>query len=65
MRACVQKTVHVADQIRAGHFDARPSNECERCNFKAKCEEGTRHLAQLKIHRNGRIDTDLFDMEAV
>lgn len=65
MRACVNKTVAVVEKIKANEFEARPSSECNRCSYKALCEEGVKHLASLKVHKQGRIDTDLFDLEVI
>jgi len=65
MRSCVSKTVTVVEKIKRGEFESKPSGECNRCSYKHLCSDGTRHLAALKVNKQGRIDTDLFDMEAV
>lgn len=65
MRKCVKTTIDVVESIKREEFEASPGKECNLCSYKGTCEEGIRHLAQLRVNRSGRIDTDLFDVEAV
>lgn len=65
MRGLVEETCQVAKKITLKVFDATPSGECHRCDYKGSCDEGTRYLAARRKESGGRIDESVFDLERV
>lgn len=63
MRASVDQTFDVANKILHESFDATPSGECHRCNFRDKCEEGRKYLAHRRKETGGYIDNSMFDFD--
>lgn len=65
MRATFEKTFSTARLILDNRFDASPSNECHRCDFRMLCSDGTKHLASRRAAGGGRIGSTMFDLENV
>lgn len=67
VRASLNKTIEVSKKIALKMFDPKPSSECERCEFRTKCDEGTKWVARRRIETGGRIDVEasVFDFEIV
>ena len=65
MRASVDKTFETAKKIRLKQFDATPSSECYRCDYRPHCDGGSRWIANRKIESGGRIESSVFDPEIV
>lgn len=59
----VDVTFDVAKKISLKMFEARPNNECSRCDYQGKCEEGMRHVASKKMESGSRIENSIFDLE--
>jgi hypothetical protein len=65
MRASVDKTFETAKKIRLKQFEATPSSECYRCDYRSHCDDGARWVANRKIESGGRIESSVFDPEIV
>jgi len=65
MRASIKETFGVAKKIQLKQFEATPSDECPRCDFRDKCEEGQRYIVKKKVEAGGRIENSIFDLESV
>lgn len=65
MRDLVEKTCEVGNKIRLKMFDATPSGECHRCDYRERCDEGRKYLAKRRVETGGRIDTSVLDLEPV
>lgn len=63
MRTLVEETCVVANKIRLKIFDAKPSGECHRCDFKDRCDDGIKHLAARRKENGGWIENSIFDFE--
>ena len=63
VRASIDQTFDVAKKIRLKKFDATPSGECHRCEYREKCDSGKKHLAKRRVETGGRIETSIFDLE--
>jgi PD-(D/E)XK nuclease superfamily len=63
MRASLDHTFEVAKKIQLKQFEAKPSHECNFCNFKNKCEEGSKQILKRKVEAGDRIDSSIFDIE--
>jgi hypothetical protein len=59
-------TFEVGKKINLKVFNATPSGECHRCDYRDKCEEGRKHLAARKKESGGGyIESSIFDIEPV
>ena len=65
MRSNLAKTLDTVALIRGGSFDAKPSGECHRCEFRILCPDGIKHLASRRAANGGRIEDSAFDLEDV
>jgi CRISPR/Cas system-associated exonuclease Cas4 (RecB family) len=65
MRSLFNKTLAIVDSILGGQFDPTPSGDCNRCEFKTSCTDGTKHLAAKRVASGGRIESSIFDLENV
>jgi len=66
MRASLDATFDVGKKILLKSFDATPSGECHRCDYKDKCEDGRKHIAhRRKETSGGYVDSSIFDLESV
>jgi hypothetical protein len=65
MRKSVDKTFEVAKKIRLKQFEATPTSECYRCDYKDRCDDGKRWIANRKMETGGRIESSIFDPEIV
>jgi hypothetical protein len=65
MRKSVEQTFETVKKIRLRQFDATPSSECYRCDYKDRCPDGKRWMANRKMEGGGRIESSIFDPEIV
>ena len=63
MRALVDDTFEIAKKIQLKVFDAKPSGDCHRCDYKERCDDGKKYIAHRKVETGGRIETSIFDLE--
>jgi len=64
MRALLDDTFQVAGKIKLKVFEATPSGECHRCDYREKCDDGKRYIAKRRVETGGRIESSIFDLEA-
>lgn len=64
-RKSIDKTFETVKKIRLKQFEATPSSECYRCDFKDRCDAGKRWINNRKIENGGRIESSIFDPEIV
>ena len=65
MRNNLNNTFDVALKIMKGKFDAAPSGECHRCEFRVLCQDGIKYLASRRVLNGGRVENSIFDLEDV
>jgi len=65
MRSNLKKTFDTAVLIRDGVFDAKPSGECHRCEFRVMCQDGVKYLASRRAANGGRVESSIFELEDV
>jgi hypothetical protein len=65
MRGLLDDTFAVAKKIQLKMFDATPSGECHRCDYREKCDDGKKYIAHRRVETGGRIDNSIFDLEPV
>jgi hypothetical protein len=63
MRALLDDTFDVAKKIKLKVFDAKPSGECHRCDYREKCDDGKKYIAHRRVETGGRITDSIFDLE--
>ncbi|OPZ38441.1 MAG: PD-(D/E)XK nuclease superfamily protein [Synergistetes bacterium ADurb.BinA166] len=60
----LDQTFEVGKKIRLKMFDPTPSGECNRCDYKDKCEEGRKYISsKRKESGGGYISDSIFDFE--
>ncbi len=64
LRNCMVKTFEVAEKISLKQFQATPSGECHRCQYKSICDDGHKYLAGRKAEGGKLVDT-LFELEQI
>lgn len=65
LHASLNKTFEVAKKIKLKIFDAAPSENCNRCAYKNKCDDGIKYSANKRIESGGRITDSIFDLERI
>jgi hypothetical protein len=65
LRKNLDLTCSTASNIRLKLFEATPSGECHRCDYRDKCEPGRKYVAARRVETGGRIDSSIFDLEPV
>ena len=61
----INKTFETAHKILNKEFSAITTNECNRCEYKNKCDEGRDYLAKHKVASGERISESIFNLEIV
>lgn len=64
-RRSVKQTFETVKKIRLKQFEATPSSECYRCDYKDHCGDGKRWIANRRLENGGRIESSIFDPEIV
>ena len=65
LRQNLQETLNVISSIKLEKFNTKPSDECQRCPYKSKCDDGAKHTAMKRLMSGNRITESIFDLEAV
>lgn len=65
LRGSLNKTYRSIQKIRNKEFDPKPSNECERCDYKDSCKEGKQYIAAHCIEKGSRIESSVFGLESL
>jgi len=64
MRSLLDDTFDVAKKIKLKCFDATPSGECHRCDYRIKCDDGKKYIAHRRVETGGRIENSTFSLES-
>jgi hypothetical protein len=65
LRSVHSRAFQVAEKVRLQVFDPVPSTSCKVCDFRSKCDVGTRHVAELRVKSAGRIESSIFDLDFI
>ena len=65
MRKSVDRTFETSKKVLLKQFEATPTSECYRCDYKEHCDDGKRWIANRKIESGGKITSSVFDPEIV
>lgn len=65
MRALIDDTFDVAKKISLKVFQATPTGECHRCDYRERCDDGKRYIARRRVETGGRIESSIFDLESL
>ena len=65
LRKNVDTTFDIAKKIRLKMFDPTPTEECYRCDYQSKCDDGIKYLARRRLETGGRIEDSIFLLEDV
>ncbi len=65
IRASLDKTFEVANKIHLKQFEATPSVDCQKCDFRPICEDGQKHVVKRKVETGSRIENSIFDIESM
>ena len=65
IRNSLNKTFEISKKIQLKQFMPTPTNECHRCDYHTKCDDGTRYLAERRVASGGRVDDSVFSLELV
>lgn len=63
IRDGINRTFDVAKKIKLEMFQPSPSTACNICNYRTKCDEGSRFVAEHKVATGGRITESIFSLE--
>lgn len=65
VRDLLDKTFDIANKVKLAQFDASPSGECHRCEFRSKCDDGKKYIIARRKETGGVIEDSIFDLETV
>jgi hypothetical protein len=58
-------TFEVAQNIRSGSFNTKPSKNCNLCDYKKTCTDGQEYLEAMNVDSKDTVDDSVFDIEFV
>ena len=65
IRNSLNQTFEIAKKIQLKQFPSAPTPECHRCNYRTKCDDGTKYVAERRVATGGRINDSVFNLELV